>query len=159
MSAIVIALEGVLAGRPDEDVDLLHSQLEPTGALLYGSLARAGKLVLATNQPRRLVDHWCRTNGVHGYSSVVPLNERAVIALRAGGENVTLYIDADPARAAAALRNGVPTLLFSRPLYARASHRPDLPQLKRPWAELVAESKAQRSARSVSVPDDEVYES
>jgi hypothetical protein len=63
-----------------------------------------------------------------------------------------------PERAAAALREGVPTMLYSRPRYARASHRPDLPQLRRPWAELVAESKAQETARRRPVLEDQTHE-
>lgn len=143
----VIALEGVLAGRPEELVDLTQTPLEATGFGLYVALGTTSKLVLATNLDRRLVAHWCRVNGLTAHSTTISLDERAVIQLRANGENVGLYVDSDAERAATALRNGVPTLLFTRPLFARAGFRPDLPQLQKPWAQLVAESKAQRAAR------------
>lgn len=149
-----MALEGVLAGR-DDDIELSQAQLEPAGHLLYASLART-RLVLATRQERRLVDHWCRLNGLQSHASIVFLDDRTIQRARGAGEVIDLYIDHDGARTASALRNGVPILLFSRPLYARASHRPDLPQLQRPWAEVVAESQAQREARArVTVPADD----
>jgi len=158
MSTTVMALEGVLCGRHDEPVDLVTEQPVPAALALFHGLQRTGKIVLASSQERRLVEHWCRNNGISGYASVVPLNERSVTSLRANGEDVGLYIDADPERAAGALRHGVPTLLFTRPLYARAGHRPDLPQLQRPWASVVAEAKAQRSARGAHVPADTTHE-
>ena len=76
--------------------------------------------------------------------------------LRAAGETPTLFIDANPYRAAAALRDGVATMLFARPLYARQSHRPDLGQPSRQWAEIIAESQAQRAARQRPVLEPEV---
>lgn len=142
MSTTIIALEGVLV----------------VALQLYAALQYAGKVVLASNEPRALVEHWCRINGVRGYATVVLLSERSITSLRANGEDVGLYIDADPERAANALRSGVPTMLFSKPLYARASHRPDLPQLQRPWAAMVAESKSQRIARDAPVLRDQTYE-
>lgn len=153
-NTVVISLEGVLAGK-DDDVELTQCQLDPVGHLLYASLARS-RVVLATRQERRLVDHWCRLNGLNAHAAVTALDERTVLRLRGAGEVIDLYIDHDGDRAAAALKNGVPVMLFSRPLYARASHRPDLPPLQRPWAEVVREAQAQRAARArVSVPDDD----
>ncbi len=125
---------------------------------LYAALSLLGKLVVATGLEPRLVRHWCRLNGLTKHTTLVPLTERTVTALRAHGEVVTLYVDSDPERTAAALRNGVPTLLYTRPLYARASHRPDLPQLQRPWAEVVAESRAQRTARATTTLVDLTHE-
>lgn len=142
----VLALEGVLAGRYDEPVDLTQSTLELSGATLYGALATTSKVVLATNLDRRLVAHWCRSNGLTQHTTTVALDGRTVTALRAGGENVVLYVDADPERVAAALRAGVVTMLYARPLYARGTV-PSHSQSIRPWAELVAESRAQRAAR------------
>lgn len=144
-STVIMALEGVLAGR-DDDIDLAQTQLDPVGHLLYASLGRS-RLLLATRLERRLVEHWCRINGLVVHDGIVPLDDRTVLRARGAGETVDLYIDHDGDRAAASLRNGCATMLFSRPLYARASHRPDLPQLKRPWAQVVRESQAQRAAR------------
>lgn len=153
-NTVIMALEGVLAGK-DDDIELTQTQLDPVGHLLYASLARS-RLVLATKQERRLVDHWCRLNGLQSHSGITFLDDRTIMRARSAGEVVDLYIDHDGDRAAAALRNGVTTIVFSRPLYARAGHRPDLPQLRRPWAEVVRESQAQREARArVSVPDDD----
>ena len=154
-ATVVIALEGVLAGK-DDDVNLAQSQLEPTGHVLYACMAKAGRLVLASNIDRRLVDHWCAINGLTGHAAFTSLDDRIVRRLRAAGEAPTLYIDANPDRAAAALRDGVATMLFARPLYARQSHRPDLGQPSRQWAQIVAESQAQRAARNTPVlsPDD-----
>lgn len=153
-TTVVLALEGVLAGK-DDDVVLTQTQLESTGHVLYACMARAGRLVLATNLDRRLVDHWCSINGLTGHSAITALDDRVVRRLRAAGEAPTLYIDANPERAAAALRDGVATMLFAQPLYARQSHRPDLGQPSRQWATIVAESQAQRAARARPVLQDD----
>lgn len=151
MSTVVLVVEGVLAGR-DDDVELAQTPPETAALQLYGAmLAMAGRLVLASNLDRRLLQHWLRAAGMSGYASIVPLGESTVTKLRSTGENVSLYVDHDGERTAYALRSGVPTLLYARPLYARAGHRPDLPQLRRPWAEVIAESRAQREARKAPV--------
>lgn len=154
-----MALEGVLAGQ-DSDVDLLRSPLHGDALQLYAAFAQLGKLVVATNLEQRLVRHWCRLNGLTRHTTLVPLSERTVTSLRAHGEVVSLYVDNDPERTAAALRNGVPTLLYARPLYARAGHRPDLVRRHqaKPWAELVAESQAQRTARATTTVVDVAYD-
>lgn len=151
-STIIMALEGVLAGR-DDDVDLAQTQLDPVGHLLYASFARS-RLLLATVLERRLVDHWCRINGLTTHQQLIRLDERTILSARGAGETVDLYIDHNGDRAAAALRNGVAAMVFTRPLYARASHRPDLPQLRRPWDQVVRESQAQRAARKPVLSDD-----
>lgn len=152
---IVMALEGVLAGRED-DIDLAQEQLDPVGFVLYAGMSRHNRVILATRLERRLVDHWCRINGLATHQGVDPLDDRTIRRLRAAGFSPDLYIDAHPERAATALRNGVPTMLFTRPLYARAGHRPDMDttSLQKPWNQIVKESRAQRAARAIPVPED-----
>lgn len=152
-STVVIALEGVLCGK-DDHAQLTQEPLQPLAHLLYASFARTSRLVLATNNDRLLVEHWCRQFGLGSHQSLTPLDERTVLRLRAGGDNVELYIDSNADRAAAAVRNGVATMLFQAPLFARAGHRPDIVQRTKPWAQVVEESRAQRAARPpVSVDD------
>lgn len=154
-STVVLALEGVLAGD-DDDVELSQASLNPVGGLLYNSFGRTSRLVLATNLERRLVDHWCRINGLSLHAAIERLDDRTVRRLRAAGEVLDLYIDSNEERTAQALRSGVPTLFLAKPLYARAGHRPDLgtPPL-RPWRQIVAEAGAQRAARALPVPEDD----
>jgi hypothetical protein len=151
-----MALEGVLAGR-DDDVELVQEQLDPVGSILYASLSRHNRVILATRQERRLVDHWCRINGLVAHQGVEPLGDSTVRRLRAAGFSPDLYIDANPERAATALKHGVPVMLFTRPLYSRAGHRPDIVTtgLQKPWAQVVAESQAQRAARALPVHGDD----
>lgn len=156
MNTVVIALEGVLAIGDD----LINAQVDDAAKLVYATFAARSRLLLATTMERRLVEHWCRLQGMTHHQGLTALDERVVGRLRAAGEVVDLYIDSDGDRAAAALRHGVPTMLFSRPLYARASHRPDLARTltkPRPWAQVVAESRAQREARTIPLggEDDE----
>lgn len=153
---IVLALEGVLAGR-DDDVDLAQTQLEPLGHTLYASLSKHNRLILATNLERRLVDHWCRINGLTTHQGVDRLDQRVVRRLRAAGFSPELYIDADGERTAAALRDGVPVMLYTRPLYARVGFRPDITTtgLQKNWGQIVAESTAQRAARALPAPADD----
>lgn len=154
LGTVVLTLEGVLGGK-DDDVDLTTTSLDPLGHALYIGLSKVSRLVIASAVERRFVEHWLRLNYLSSHQAVTALDDRLVARLRAGGENVELVIDANAERAAASLRNGVPTMLFTRPLYARAGHRPDLPQLQRPWAEVVAESQRQRAARALPVPSDD----
>lgn len=150
---IVLALEGVLAGR-DDDVDLASTMLDPVGSLLYSGLAASSRLILATSLDRRMVAHWCRTVGLAAHLDTTALDTKVVGRLRAGGDNPILYIDSNPERVAAAMRDGVPSMLFSRPLFARAGHRPDLvgERLPRPWSEITHEASTQQAVRkSMSV--------
>lgn len=153
---IVMALEGVLAGRSD-DIDLTQEQVDPMALVLYNGLSRFNKVLLATNYERPKVDHWCRIYGLTLHQGVDRLDERTVRRLRAAGFAPDLYIDHDGARVAAALREGVATMLHTRPLYARPGHRPDLVTtgLQKNWGQIVAESQAQRSARALPQLDDE----
>jgi len=147
-----MAVEGVLAGR-DDDVELNATGIDHDALRLYAGLASTGRLVLATKLDPRLVDHWCRINGLGKHQHIVPLDSRTVTRARSSGDDLTLYIDHDGDRVAAALQQGVPTLLFSKPLYARQGHRPDLPQLRRPFAAVLSEARAQREARALPVID------
>lgn len=150
MSTIVLVVEGVLAGKSD-DIDLSQTQADPAVLQLYAGLARAGRLLLASTQERRLLDHWCRLNGLTAHQGVTALDERTIIRLRAAGEDVALYVDHDGQRAAIALRNGVHAMLYTKPSFARASHNPTVAQLRRPFSEVLAEAQGQREARAQPV--------
>ena len=148
METAVIALEGVLAGR-DDRVNLAQTMLDPTGAMLYTGLASSTRLILATAVDRRMAQHWCRTQGLTGHMDLTALNSGTIGRMRASGDNPLIYIDADPERVAAALRDGVPSLLFTRPMFARAAHRPDLAgeRLPREWEKITGEKQRQSIAR------------
>ena len=154
---IAMVIEGVLAGR-DDDVELSQSLCEPLGQSLYVAFARSARLILLTALERRLADHWLRMNSLQQHAGIYPLDERAIRRLRAAGETPDLYVDHFSERVAEAVREGVPTMLFVRPLYARAGfQRTDLPGLQRPWAAVVGEQAAQREqrARPVFDPDND----
>ena len=156
MAALTIAMvvEGVLAGR-DDDCELAQAMCEPLGQSLYTSFARTARLVLLTTFERRLADHWLRMNGLQLHAGVYPLDGGTIRRLRAAGETPDLYVDHDSERGAAAVREGVPTMLLVRPLYARAGfHRAELPGLQRPWAAAIGEQAAQREQRARPVFDD-----
>lgn len=153
-TTVVLVLEGVLAGRDDE-VELTQSQLDPVGHLLYASFGRS-RLLLATRLDRRFVDHWCRLNMLNQHAGIVPLDDKLIQRMMASGDKPELYIDHDGQRCAVAIRSGVNSLLFTRPLYATVTPgASSLPGLQRPWADAVRESQAQRAKRRVPVPDDE----
>jgi hypothetical protein len=148
MDTAVVALEGVLAGR-DDAVNLSQTALDPTGGMMYAGLAASTRLVVATAVDRRLAQHWCRVQGLTAHIDLTALDERIISRMRASGDSPMLYVDANPDRVAAALRDGVPAMLFSRPMFARAEHRADLTgdRLPKEWAEITAEHQAQQSAR------------
>lgn len=155
MSTTVLVVEGVLAGR-DDDADLAREAPDDLAQHLYSSMSRVGRLVLASRVDRRLVEHWCRVHGFTAHGGVTALSSRTVTALRAQGEDVALYVDHDGERAAAVLKSGVPTMLFAKPLYARAAHRPSgMPQLARPFAAVLAEARLQRADRALPVLEDD----
>lgn len=145
---VVLCLEGVLAGTNDT-INLAQTMLDPTGLLLYTGLAQSSRLILATALDRRMVAHWCRSVGLTAHMDTCGLDTKVIGRLRSGGDNPTLYIDANQERVAAALQDGVTALLFTRSLFARASHRPDLvgSRLPRPWHQIQNEYRAQEVAR------------
>lgn len=140
---VVMVLEGVLAGRDDE-AELTQTQLDPTGHLMYASFSRS-RLLLATRQDRRFVDHWCRLNLLNQHAGIVMLDDKLIQRMRASGDTPDLYIDHDGQRCGAAIRAGVNSLLFTRPVMVRAGAKPtSLPPLQRTWAQAVRESQASR---------------
>lgn len=157
MAALTVAmtLEGVLAGR-DDDIQLAQAMCEPLGKSLFVALATTARMVLLTNQDRRLAEHWLAHNGCTQYSALLPLTDGIVRRLRAGGETPDLYIDWSPSRCAQAVKDGVVTMLHARPLYARSGfQRTGLPGLQRPFAQVERELAAQKDQRSRPVYDED----
>jgi hypothetical protein len=123
------------------------------GILLYNSLTpvtRVGLVLDDLEVPLAL--QWLRVNGLNAHGELVEgdprwqgteLREWQVERARARGP-VDLLIDSDPSNAAMALKQGLTSLLFSQPQYARPEFRPDLrPEIK-PWAEISSEVSRQR---------------
>jgi hypothetical protein len=154
-TTFVMVLEGVIAGR-DDDIELSQAMCDPMGQALYLALARVGRVVLCTKQNRSLVDHWCSVNGMRNHAAVYPLDAQIIRRMRAAGETPDLYIDWHSERAAQAVKDGVQTMLYVKPMFARAGfQRSDLPGLQRPFAAIIAEQAAQREARSRPIVDDD----
>lgn len=155
MSVVVLVVEGVLVDAHSVSELAQAHAASPAGVTLLTGLAKQNRVLLATRLERRLVTHWCRRALLDVHDGIVPLDDQDPVGkLRGMGETIDLWVDSDPDRAAAVLREGVTTLLFAKPVYARSAHRPDLPQLRRPWTAMVGERDAQQSARRLPVHDD-----
>lgn len=147
---VLVVIEGVLAD--DQDDDLLRAQPIEAGFKLFAGLQRAGvKLVICSRYPRETVQLWL----MHGSSYTIPYTpiehvDGALPRLRAAGNDVLLYIDSDGDRCVEALREGVTTMLFAKPMFARLSHRldvlPEVTGLRRAWSDMANEMGAQKQS-------------
>jgi hypothetical protein len=153
----VFSLEGVLRGDTGE--------LIPDGLILYRSLAMVGRTVVITEMDEQLAKVWLMMHNLSKYDLLIDnsvlidpdesLKRRQLAIARSRG-TVSMYVDADPSMAAEALRQGIPTLLFSTPLYARPEYRPDAPKGIRKWDDIVAEKNRQQALKAV---DDRLHKS
>ena len=147
---VVIALDGVLRNDVGE--------LVLDGLPVYRAFKAVGRVILLTDMDRPAAEAWCAINRVYDYDDMLgpevaidpdePLRHRQIAAARSRGQ-VHLYVDADPAMVAEALRLGMPTLLSSSPSYVRPEFRPDAPKGIRRWDELVAERTRQQAMIAV----------
>lgn len=122
MSTAVLSVEGIL--RKDNKDPI------PEGLMLFRTLVVNYRVVLSTDSDPKEIDHWLKTNYVFDYGVVYsgadfydgqPIKMRHLDLARVDGK-VMLYVDSDPDMCAAALEQGVPTLLFASPSYFQ-SHR------------------------------------
>jgi len=152
----VLCLEGVLCkGSPPNGAPIT------VGLEMYHALAARFRVVLdSDHEDLDQIEHWCQVNGLKRHPLVLPLDaaeaplEPVDVRLahlaewRAQGFEVALYVTADPTVAAAAMRQGVTTLLFAHPRFARPEYRPDHEQQAvRPWDEIEDEITKQMALR------------
>jgi hypothetical protein len=143
---IVVSLDGVLCGATGD--------LVQKGFLVYRAMKSLGRVVLVTEMPRQRAEGWLMVNNILDYDDLLDagveidpqegLRERQ-LAVAANRGPISLYIDADPVRAAAALERGICTLLFAESAYSHYAFRPDADRTVRPWDELVAERTRQQA--------------
>lgn len=149
---VLFSLDGVLRSDTGE--------LVSDGLFVYRTMKTLGRVVLFTALERQAADVWLMMHNLADYddlidSSVVldpaePLSERQFAVARSKG-TVSFYVDADPGACAYALRQGVPTFLFSTPAYARPEFRPDAPKGVRRWDDLIAERTRQQALKAADV--------
>lgn len=149
--AILLSIEGVLSkGGPP------NGQPIDTGMRLFHCLRAQFKVVLSSLCPNEdWIEHWLSVVGIRdlhhfaGEEELEPFEIRMahLTAARVAAYDMGLVIDADPQVCAEVLRQGVPTLLFSHPRYARPEARPDYDRSLRPWGEIEEEITVQRKHR------------
>ena len=147
---VALALDGVLRNDVGEVV--------LDGLPVYRAFKAVARVILLTDLERPAAEAWCAMNRVYDYDDLIgpevtldpaePLRHRQIAVARAKGA-VHLYVDADPAMVAEALRLGIPTLLSSSPSYARPEFRPDAPKGVRRWDDLMAERTRQQAMLAV----------
>lgn len=143
---VLMAVDGVLrqaGGGP------LHD-----GFLLYQALSGDHLLILAVDGPTREADNWLRVHGLQLHSQVIgdevsygddDLRARQIAVVRSKGR-LDLLVEPDPDRVAAAVRQGVTSLLFAHPRYSRPEFSPDAPKRKRrSWQSIKDELNRQQN--------------
>lgn len=149
---IVLSIDGVLRSETGE--------LIPDGLIMYRSLKTVGRIIFLTEEDRQRIDVWLMMHNLSDYDDLLDasvlidpaenLRLRQMSVARSKGP-VSMYIDANPAYVAEALRRGMTSLLFCSPQYARPEFRPDAPKGVRPWDELVAERTRQQALKAADV--------
>lgn len=134
----LISIEGVLR-KPNKDPI-------PEGFKLLRTLVVSYRVVLSTDSNEAEINHWLKTNYLFDYSDVMDSSHfyagqdyksRHLELARTQGK-VEIYVDADPDACAAALAQGIPTLLFSSPKYFPSSRE------VRPWDTITKEQERQK---------------
>lgn len=143
---IALSLDGVLCGPTGDFIQ--------KGLIVYRAFKSVGRVVLLTEMTRQRAEAWLMLNNIGDYDDLIDpsveidpeqdLRERQLEVMSSRGP-VSIYIEADPTRAAAGLRRGIPTILFVESEYAHYGFRPDAPKTARPWDELVAERTRQQA--------------
>lgn len=149
---IALSLDGVLR-QP-------HSQSSiPAGVALYRALVEKAGLALVTDGgDEAALEHWLRSNNLvdHDYLILRRLTDpeepgrrrvEQLNRLRTAGP-VDLLVEADPEAARAAVADGVPTMYFVHPAYARPEHLPGDRRLPTPWAALLDEEQRQQDIKT-----------
>ena len=146
---IVFCLDGVLRSETGDFVS--------DGLILYRSLHTVGRVVLLTSLDRTAADVWLMLHNLSDYDDVIDssalldpaenLRTRQLQVARSRG-SIDFYVDADPGMVAEAFQQGITSLLFSIPKYARPEFRPDAPKGIRKWDDIVAERTRQQAMKS-----------
>lgn len=141
MKTVVLAIDGVLAARPEND-SFAASQPTPEGKELYVAFSSIFRVALhhPDLSEKAKVDHWLRRQGFAGYTGIHygPVNEALMTVRLAGAPG--LWVTSDPEEARQLAYAGVPLMMYVQPPYARNEHRPDEVKLgPNPWGALVDE--------------------
>lgn len=149
---IVFSVDGVLRSDTGE--------LVSDGLFMYRTMKTLGRIVLITELDRQAVDVWLMMHNLSDYDDLLdssvsvdpaePLYRRQLAVARNKG-TVSFYVDADPSRVAYALEQGMTSVLFSVPQYARPEFRPDAPKGVRRWDDLVAERTRQQALKAADI--------
>lgn len=147
---ITMSMDGVLRS---ETGDLI-----PEGLIMYRAMKVVGRVILLTSLDQKLADIWLVMHNMADYDDLIDnsvvvdpdedLRLRQIAVSKTRGP-IELYIDSDPATVAEALKQGMPTCLFSSPKYARLEFRPDAPKGVRKWDDIVAERNRQHAMKAV----------
>jgi hypothetical protein len=141
---VVINMDGVIRSET--------GQLITDGLLLYKIIKPTVRVVLISTTDLDRTVAWLAMNHISDYDDIITPIEglegniqtlRQVAVARSYGE-ITYYIDADPAVIAETLRQGICSMLFVTPSYARPEWRPDAPKgPRRSWSAIVEEKQKQ----------------
>lgn len=134
----IIALDGVLRTETGDPI--------PEGMKLFRTLVENYRMVISADSDLDDADHFLKTNFVFGISKIyssadsyvgTELRIRHLELARASGP-VEMLIDSDAGVCAAALKLGIPVILFATPKYLRTT------KPVRPWQDLTNEVERQR---------------
>lgn len=151
--SILIALEGVLRTETGDPIQ--------EGIKLYRALLPHYRMVICSDIPGAMAEHWLKTHFIVGYSEILDtsfaypdtdLRQRQLEYQRTQGV-VEMVIDGDADRCAYAVSVGVHSLYFAAPKFVRRNREvrkwDEITSVLERQRELVAEEYAKHNANSL----------
>ena len=129
------------------------------GNVLYRALTEVTNVALiADSQTEEQAKHWLLVNDMTAHNYLVLPREtdpedggaQRVLQLTRLAEHgpVDLLVEADPTKAEAVIREGIPVALTVHPSYARPEHLPGRKLVPTPWDALIGEVNRQRHIKA-----------
>ena len=120
----------------------------PDGIKLFRVLSDSYRIIISSDLSKERTEHWLKSHMILGYAEVYDgsmfyegqeLRLRHLDLAKSKGK-VDLFIDPDADYCAAALKAGIPTIMFASPLFVRTTR--DI----KPWEDLKSEVERQKNA-------------
>lgn len=149
---VVMPVEGILRKE-------IGGQLNPDGFYLYRTLLAMYRVILVSmGEPEHRVLDWLSREGIFGYDDIIfPMGmclnglestwTNIIRVLRQRGYNLTMAVLNGPQDALDVHEAGVPTLLYTQPVYGLPDWLPGSSKGHQAWSRLVETVEGERALR------------
>lgn len=145
---ILVELDTVLKTQEDRPI--------PAGVIMASTLTAYNRLTYMTASAEDEAIRWLDTHKIVEFDNIIDksvglvgetLSKRQLIFARSRGA-VELFITGNPSMWVFAFEQGIPSVLFGAPDYARPEFRPDAPKRVRSWDEVQEAVDKQNAIRT-----------